>query len=76
MALADNEVGAMIDESVKLLGPAYLRRQADRCQHLSAECMALGTARDLRLMSDEYLTEASKLDDVQLSLQRGDARSP
>ena len=65
----------MIVELMKQFGPAYLRRQADRCQHLSLKCMDLGTARDLRLMSEEYFAEASKLDDVQLSLKHGDARS-
>ena len=65
----------MIVESVKQLGPAYLRHQAGRCQHLSLKCMDLGTARDLRLMSEEYLTEASKLDITQLNLKRGDVRS-
>ncbi len=65
----------MIVKSVKQLGPAYLRRQADRCQHLLQKCMDLGTARDLRLMSEEYLTEASKLVGVQSSLKRGDVRS-
>ncbi len=44
------------------LGPAYLRLQASRCQRLSRSSMDLGTARDLRLMSEEYFTEASKLE--------------
>ena len=42
------------------LGPDYLRLQADRCQRLSRSCMDLGTARDLRLMSEEYYEEASR----------------
>jgi hypothetical protein len=42
--------------------PVYLRLQAGRCQQLSRSCMDLGTARDLRLMSEEYYLEASKLD--------------
>ena len=65
----------MIVELVTQLGAAYLRRQAGRCQHLSLKCMDLGTARDLRLMSEEYLADASNLDVTQLSLKRGDARS-
>ena len=52
----------MTAESLGQLGPAYLRRQADRCQRLSRSCMDLGTARDLRLMSEEYFTEAAKRD--------------
>jgi hypothetical protein len=65
----------MVVESVTQLGPAYLRLQAGRCQHLSQKCMDLGTARDLRLMSEEYLAEACKLDVTQLSLTRGGAHS-
>ena len=44
-----------------LLGPDYLRLQADRCHRLSRSCMDLGTARDLRLMAEEYFGEASKI---------------
>ena len=44
------------------LGPAYLRLQAERCQRLSRSSMDLATARDLRLMSEEYFTEALKLE--------------
>ena len=44
------------------LGPAYLRVQAGRCQRLSRSCMDLGVAQDLRLMSEEYFAEASKLE--------------
>ena len=47
---------------VTQLGPAYLRLQASRCQRLSRSSMDLGTARDLRLMSEEYFTEALKLE--------------
>jgi hypothetical protein len=42
--------------------PAYLRLQADRCQRLSRSCMDLGTARDLRIMAEEYLIQASKIE--------------
>lgn len=42
--------------------PAYLRLQANRCQRLSRSCMDLGTARDLRLMAEEYSVEASKIE--------------
>ena len=44
------------------LGPAYLRLQASRCQRLSRSSMDLGTARDLRLMSEEYFADALKLE--------------
>jgi hypothetical protein len=47
---------------VTQLGPAYLRLQAERCQRLSRSSMDLATARDLRLMSEEYFTEALKLE--------------
>jgi hypothetical protein len=47
---------------VTQLSSAYLRLQADRCQRLSQSCMDLGTARDLRLMSEEYFAEATKLE--------------
>jgi hypothetical protein len=48
--------------------PAYLLLQADRCQRLSRSCMDLGTARDLRLMAEEYLVEASKISGLQQRL--------
>jgi hypothetical protein len=44
------------------LAPDYLRLQADRCHRLSRSCMDLGTARDLRLMAEEYFGEASKIE--------------
>ena len=44
------------------LAPAYLRLQADRCQRLSRRCMDLGTARDLRIMAEEYSVEASHIE--------------
>ena len=50
----------MTVDSLTQLRPAYLRLQADRCQRLSRSCMDLGTARDLRLMSEEYFAEAAK----------------
>ena len=52
----------MSEERLSRLAPAYLRLQADRCRRLSQGCMDLGTARNLRLMSDEYFAEATKLD--------------
>ncbi len=52
----------MTEELVKRFGPAYFRLQADRCQRLSQSCMDLGTARDLRLMAEEYFVAASKLE--------------
>jgi hypothetical protein len=54
----------MTVESVTQLGAAYLWLQADRCQRLSRSCMDLGVARDLRLMSEEYFAEASKMETV------------
>jgi hypothetical protein len=49
-------------DPVKQSTPAYLRVQANRCQRLSRSCMDLGTARDLRLMAEEYSVEASKIE--------------
>ena len=49
-------------EPVKPLNPAYLRLQAGRCQRLSRSCMDLGTARDLRLMAEEYVLKASTME--------------
>jgi len=43
-------------------GPGYLRLQADRCHRLSRSCMDLGTAKDLRLMGEEYFSEAVKIE--------------
>jgi hypothetical protein len=52
----------MTVKSLAQLGPDYLLLQADRCQRLSQSCMDLGTARDLRWMSEEYFAEAAKRD--------------
>ena len=52
----------MVLEPTKQFSPAYLRLQADRCQQLSRSCMDLATARDLRLMAEEYFDEASKIE--------------
>jgi hypothetical protein len=52
----------MVLEPVRQSSPAYLRLQASRCQRLSRSCMDLGTARDLRLMAEEYSDEASKIE--------------
>jgi hypothetical protein len=41
---------------------AYVRLQAERCQRLSRSCMDLGTARDLRLMADEYFEKAARIE--------------
>jgi hypothetical protein len=57
---------AIATEPVKQLSPAYLRLQGRRCQRLSQSCMDLGTARDLRLMADEYFGEASQIEAKQL----------
>jgi len=42
--------------------PPYLRQQAYRCQRLSRDCMDLATARDLRLMAEEYFAEAIEVE--------------
>jgi hypothetical protein len=47
---------------LKQLSSGYLRLQADRCQRLSRSFMDLGTARDLRLMAEEYFGEASEIE--------------
>ena len=52
----------MADEPGEAIFPRYLRLQADRCQRLSRSCMDLATARDLRLMAEEYCAEASKIE--------------
>jgi hypothetical protein len=52
----------MVLESLKQFSSAYLRVQASRCQQLSRSCMDLGTARDLRLMAEEYSVEASRIE--------------
>jgi hypothetical protein len=52
----------MVLEPVKQSSPAYLRVQANRCQQLSRSCMDLGTAKDLRLMAEEYSVEASRIE--------------
>jgi hypothetical protein len=44
------------------IGSAYVRLQGERCQRLSRRCMDLETARDLRLMSEEYFAEASRIE--------------
>ena len=52
----------MAFEPVSLTCPAYWRLQGDRCQRLSRRCMDLGTARDLRIMAEEYSVEASQIE--------------
>ena len=54
----------MTVDLVSELEPAYLRLQAGRLQRLSRTSMDLGTAKDLRLMSEEYFAEASKLETI------------
>jgi len=60
--MAEHRSCRMIVEPIKQLGACYLRLQADRCQRLSRTCMDLATARDLRLMAEEYLGDASKIE--------------
>ena len=62
-----SELG-MAPELVKQLSSDYLRVQAARCQRLSRSCMDLGTARDLRLMAEEYFAEAVKVEAATSSL--------
>jgi hypothetical protein len=50
----------MISNQMKQSSPGFLRLQANRCQQLSRSCMDLGTARALRLMAEEYSTEAAR----------------
>lgn len=57
----------------KLPSPAYLRLQAARCQRLATMCMDLGIARDLRVMADEYLADAARIEQASRSLERAEA---
>ena len=57
----------------KPLSATYLRLQADRCQRLSRMCMDLGTAYDLRMMADEYLADAARIEQANRSLERVEA---
>jgi hypothetical protein len=43
----------------------YLRQQAYRCQRLSRDCMDLTTARDLRLVAEEFFAEAMAMEKSQ-----------
>ena len=56
----------MTMKSATQLGPAYLRLQASRCQRLSRSCIPTKSApqEDLRLMSEEYFAEASRMETV------------
>ncbi len=63
--LSQNKIGwseGVDADLMKQSWPAYLRLQAARCQQLSRSCMDLGTARNLRLMSEEYYRKASQLE--------------
>jgi hypothetical protein len=42
--------------------PAYWQSQGNRCQRLSRSCMDLATARDLRLMAEEYFIRATEME--------------
>ena len=48
---------------------AFLKLQVDRCQRLSRGCINLGTAQELRLMGEEYLVEAAKIEAIQPQLE-------
>ena len=52
----------MVEQHANQMSSAYVRLQAERCQRLSRSCMDLGTARDLRLMAEEYFIEASRIE--------------
>ena len=60
---------------VTQLGPPYLRRQADRFQRLSRNCTDLTTARDLRLMAEEYFAEATVIE-ANANTEKGPAYQP
>jgi hypothetical protein len=62
-------------EMSKPLSISFLRMQAERCLRLSRLCMDMGTARDLRLMSEKYLAEAKQLEEAGRSHRRSDLRS-
>ncbi len=49
-------------EPLTLSCPSYWQSQGNRCQRLSRSCMDLATARDLRLMAEEYFIKASGLE--------------
>ena len=49
---------------------AYLRMQADRCRRMSRTCLDLGAAGDLRLMADQHLAEAARLEAKRLNAVR------
>jgi hypothetical protein len=49
-------------EPVTLSSPAYWQSQGNRCQRLSRSCMDLATARDLRLMAEEYFIRATEME--------------
>jgi hypothetical protein len=50
---------------------AFLRVQADRCRRLSRSCMDLGAARDLRLMADDCVAEAARLETSRFQVATG-----
>jgi len=54
----------MVIEPLTESCPAYWQLQGNRCQRLSRSCMDLTTARDLRLMAEEYFIEASRLEGI------------
>ncbi len=58
-------------EMAKPLSVSFLLTQAERCLRLSRMCMDMSTARDLRLMSEEYFTEARQLEEAERSYRRG-----
>jgi hypothetical protein len=59
-------------EMPKPLSASFLRTQAERCLRLSRMCMDMGTARDLRLMAEEYLADAKQLEEAERSERRSD----
>lgn len=51
---------------------SHLRTQAERCLRLSRMCMDMVTARDLRLVSEEYFSAARQFEEAQRDGRRSD----
>jgi hypothetical protein len=50
----------------------YLRRQAERCLHWAADCFDLTAAQRMRLLAEDFLKEADR---IELSIRTPNARS-
>jgi hypothetical protein len=53
----------MVLKQVKQSFAAYLHLQANRCQQLSRSCVDPGSARELRLMAEEYSVTAASMEE-------------